>query len=486
MSSIRSMRSALGIFTSALLAFLGLWLGSNEAAIASNISTQTPVTPYTAGGFKVGETNSQSATFTFDTVDDLTDGYFAIGINFAHGGTAFPGNLNGVSTVSGVTWTASDTNGTGIPLSGVTYRVQEYSSELMFLIYIPNTLTIPDGTRIQLELAPNVLLLDAMSGASSSVFLQDYHNVTGLSNVSSYTPLGATYAPHTVTFLQNGGTGTMAPQIMNGTQQITSNTFVRSGYEFIGWIDPSSNVWANNDYYTALADVSLTAQWKIHEIYFDANDGSLNPAVGGQSSDVDDHLVNIPFTRSGYTFAGWNTEPTPSTGTPGTSYANMATYAFSTTTGETLYAQWTLTPAVVTPTPPAVPAAPAPVYGPTIDSVGQRKFDFGSSKVFELTGSRFDDLISATAGRTAVKLISNTSSGLKLDLGPLPIGVYDLTLKFKGGTLVYQDAVTVVDPKVAEQAAANRIPKQVVKKPAVVKKSPSKKAPAKKAVSKKK
>lgn len=68
-------------------------------------------------------------------------------------------------------------------------------------------------------------------------------------------------------------------------------------------------------------------------VTFDANGGTGTTAAQTASSAT--ALTSNAFTRSGYTFAGWNTA---ANGT-GTSYADGASYAFSSST--TLYAQWT-------------------------------------------------------------------------------------------------------------------------------------------------
>lgn len=68
-------------------------------------------------------------------------------------------------------------------------------------------------------------------------------------------------------------------------------------------------------------------------VTFNANNGS--GAMADQSASTSTALSTNAFTRSGYTFAGWNTAADGS----GTAYANGADYAFTSST--TLYAQWT-------------------------------------------------------------------------------------------------------------------------------------------------
>jgi uncharacterized repeat protein (TIGR02543 family) len=70
-------------------------------------------------------------------------------------------------------------------------------------------------------------------------------------------------------------------------------------------------------------------------VTFNANGGS--GAMADQSASSATALSSNAFTRSGYTFAGWNTAADGS----GTAYADGASYAFSSST--TLYAQWTAT-----------------------------------------------------------------------------------------------------------------------------------------------
>jgi uncharacterized repeat protein (TIGR02543 family)/LPXTG-motif cell wall-anchored protein len=70
-------------------------------------------------------------------------------------------------------------------------------------------------------------------------------------------------------------------------------------------------------------------------VTFNANGGS--GAMADQSGSSATALSSNVFTRSGYTFAGWNTAADGS----GTAYADGASYAFSSST--TLYAQWTPT-----------------------------------------------------------------------------------------------------------------------------------------------
>jgi len=69
---------------------------------------------------------------------------------------------------------------------------------------------------------------------------------------------------YTVTFLANGGSGTMAPQTASSPTALTTNAFERTGYAFTGWntvSDGSGIDYADGADYDFSADIMLYAQW---------------------------------------------------------------------------------------------------------------------------------------------------------------------------------------------------------------------------------
>lgn len=141
-----------------------------------------------------------------------------------------------------------------------------------------------------------------------------------------------------VTFNSNGGSGTMADQTASVPTSLTANSFTRTGYTFSGWntaTDGSGTSYADEASFPFTATTTLFAQWTPtsgSNVTFNANGGVGTMAQQNASSATD--LTANAFTRSGYTFTGWNTAADGS----GTVYVNLQSYSFA--SDLTLYAQW--------------------------------------------------------------------------------------------------------------------------------------------------
>ena len=145
-------------------------------------------------------------------------------------------------------------------------------------------------------------------------------------------------------FDANGGTGSMSSITVTEGQstRLPNNGFTRDGYAFTGWntkADGSGTSYNDGAYATFYGNSSLYAQWQKYAdpvITFDANDGSgatLTQTVPYGSSAT---LKANNFTRTGYSFTGWNTKADGS----GISYGEKASLTL--TEDITLYAQWEL------------------------------------------------------------------------------------------------------------------------------------------------
>ena len=154
---------------------------------------------------------------------------------------------------------------------------------------------------------------------------------------------------YTVSFDANTGTGTMAAQTKTHGVNLTlsPNTFTKTGNSFAGWntaANGSGTAYANGAIYTANASVTLYAQWTVntYTVSFDANTGTGTMAAQTKTHGVNLTLSSNTFTKTGHSFAGWNTLANGS----GTAYANGATYTANASV--TLYAQWTANTYTVT------------------------------------------------------------------------------------------------------------------------------------------
>lgn len=116
----------------------------------------------------------------------------------------------------------------------------------------------------------------------------------------------------TVSYNANGGSGTMAPQVIasGSSANLTINAFTRDGYAFAGWATSSLGVVAYADgasYTMGASGITLYAKWtaKNFTITFDANGGSGTMAPQVVACDSSDTLRGNSYTRTGYSFVGW-------------------------------------------------------------------------------------------------------------------------------------------------------------------------------------
>ena len=151
----------------------------------------------------------------------------------------------------------------------------------------------------------------------------------------------ATANLRTITFNSNINTPTTTTQSVTSgaSTSLTGNSFSANGYVFSSWntaADGSGTSYADRSNITITANTTLYAQWTAgvnRTVTFNANSGT--GSMANQSAGIPTNLNANTFTRSNFTFAGWNTV---ANGT-GYSYSNQGSFPFS--TDVTLYAQWT-------------------------------------------------------------------------------------------------------------------------------------------------
>ncbi|MBO1704269.1 InlB B-repeat-containing protein, partial [Eubacterium callanderi] len=155
--------------------------------------------------------------------------------------------------------------------------------------------------------------------------------------------------------------GSMGDQAMTYDEaaSLTANGYTKTGYTFTGWntqADGEGTAYGDGQNVVNLTTtdgevVKLYAQWRANKysVRFDGNtaDGG---SMGDQAMTYDEaaDLELNSYTKTGYTYKGWNTQPDGS----GTAYTDGEEVSNLTTAdGETvlLYAQWRLrTPSIVT------------------------------------------------------------------------------------------------------------------------------------------
>lgn len=163
---------------------------------------------------------------------------------------------------------------------------------------------------------------------------------TGFASVTLYAQWAPTYA---VTYNANSGTGTIAAGVKIAGISLNLSDgagYSRTGYALTGWntaANGSGTAYAASGSYVSNAPVALYAQWAVtYPVTYNANSGTGTIADAIKITGSTLSLSNgIGFSRTGYSFSGWNTAANGS----GTIYAGGAPYTAN--VAVILYAQWT-------------------------------------------------------------------------------------------------------------------------------------------------
>lgn len=123
------------------------------------------------------------------------------------------------------------------------------------------TLTISGGT------LQGAYSLDILSGGQVTQTGGTLIGEIGVDGSSTFNFQGGTNPAYSaISFVANGGSGTMVPQgVRNGVAtSLTANSFTRDGYSFDGWKDSAGNDYADGATVNINANMTLTAQWKLN------------------------------------------------------------------------------------------------------------------------------------------------------------------------------------------------------------------------------
>lgn len=127
------------------------------------------------------------------------------------------------------------------------------------------TIITPTGTTSN----PFTIPLTALStlGVVSGDVVYAYVSASNEAGQSAVPASAHFTSPYVVQFNANGGTGTMANQYYSTTHALTTNTFTRSGYTFLGWNAAANGSsiysFANGANYSFSASIILYAQWSL-------------------------------------------------------------------------------------------------------------------------------------------------------------------------------------------------------------------------------
>ena len=177
----------------------------------------------------------------------------------------------------------------------------------------------------------------AADGSGTS--FADRSNITITTNTTLYAQWVAG-VNHTITFAVNNGSGSMATQTAGIPTNLNANTLTRSNYSFAGWNTVANGTgysYSDQGLFPFSTDTTLYAQWTAivtnYTVTFFGN-GADAGATPSQTAGSSQALTLNGFTRTGYSFLGWDTNYASGSA----SYLDGQAYAF---TGDlSLYAIW--------------------------------------------------------------------------------------------------------------------------------------------------
>ena len=268
-----------------------------------------------------------SFTIKFGNTTSNNPNYFGVAFKGLPWGTATPSTQGG-STTYNITYDGNGSTGGTAPANqtGVTGKNFAVSGNTGTLVRAGYTFagwnTAANGTGTSYSAGSNILMPNG-----------------GTTLYAVWTPAGVT-----LTYNANGGTGAPTSEVRNAGSiaNLSASAPTRSGYTFVRWNTAANGTGTNYSsgasYTMPGTATTLYAVWSAASgsLVYDANSGSGAPSTQTGTQGATATVYATVPTRSGFTFAGWNTA---SNGT-GTAYLAGATYTF-TSGAVTIYAQWT-------------------------------------------------------------------------------------------------------------------------------------------------
>ena len=348
------------------------WSVENNASI-TGVTTITATFTKTANKYTVtyngnGNTggSTASSTHTYDLTKALTaNGFTKTGYTFAGWATSASGSkvYDDKEVVKNLTSTANGTVTLYATWTANTYTV----------VYEGNTSTggsTASSTHtydVEKALTANGFTKTGYTfagwatSASGSVEYDDKQSVKNLTSTANGTvKLYAKWTANTYEVKYNGN-GSTSGSMANSThtydvqKSLTKNGFTKTGYTFAGWATSASGSVKYDDQENvknlATSGIfNLYAKWtaNTYTIVYDGNTSTGgSTASSTHTYDVEKALSKNGFTKTGYTFTGWNTKADGSV----TSYEDQEVVKNLTTENGatvTLYAQWEINKYTVT------------------------------------------------------------------------------------------------------------------------------------------
>ena len=248
-------------------------------------------------------------------------------------------------------------------------KIKAGETKTVTLYVDAQTACYPSGAKFKMDYDSSVVKVTndgtqftftGLKSGSTTFTIGAYSDSTYSKQISSSLkiPIAIDTQTYTVSYNANGGTGAPSSQTKVYGQTLTLSNVKpsKTGYVFAGWSSSSTPTSAQYDAgssYTSNSSIKLYAYWKPIEyrvIYF-SNDliesngkymvySSSDYVKVAHTYDQSKALRTNSFSRTGYTFKNWNTEPDGS----GKSYSdNQVVSNLVDSDGEDykLYAQWT-------------------------------------------------------------------------------------------------------------------------------------------------
>lgn len=329
-------------------------VGASNVGIGLSFNTNTYKVVYNANG---GTGSTATSNHKYGEAKTLTpNGFSKTGYSFAGWATSASGNVvySNSQSVSNLTATNGGTVNLYAKWTPVNYSITynlnggSISGQKTSYTIETSTFSLPTPTRTG-------YLFTGWTGSNGSTPSKSVSISKGSTGNKSYT---ANWAPKklTTTFYrnQNSSDTITAQQVFTYgvSQSFSAKGWSKTGYTQLGWADSRT---ATTQQYSTLSGVSdgwveskypsnnIYAVWKpnTYSIAYNANGGTGTTATSTHTYDTAKALTSNGFSRTGYTFTGWNTQANGS----GTAYSNAQSVKNLTTSNGstvTLYAQWSV------------------------------------------------------------------------------------------------------------------------------------------------